>query len=144
MNQQELSAFVPTLEQAKLWRIYTPNDASLIWQTDTLFFKKHHRPSRQNLLRWAYTNEFGSAPKHYSISPPLWVLVNEISIGTHKASPVWRGSAFFPTKLFSSMPVADVSSDGEIAVILTEIQRRGGFDCEFSCKADQEIGGLIT
>src|ERR1019366_4070801 len=61
-------------------------------------------------------------------APSLWICVVEISPGLHVAFPVWRGDAFFRTYSFKHAAVADVSGDHEIAVLLDEYSRRGGFD----------------
>jgi hypothetical protein len=42
--------------------------------------------------------------------------------------PVWRGSAFFRVSTFQGLAFAQVTSDAEIAALIDECFRRGGFD----------------
>jgi hypothetical protein len=122
-----------TLQEAGLWRIYKSSDAyELAYVHDCEWFATHHRPKRHLSVRGRVVREFDLLSTSASASafppPSLWICVVEISPGLHVAFPVWRGDAFFRTYSFKHAAVADVSGDHEIAVLLDEYSRRGGFD----------------
>jgi hypothetical protein len=116
-----------TLQEAGLWRIYKPPDAyDPAYVHDCEDFATHCRPKRRLSIRARIGREFEtllSLPYSES-SPTLWVLVVELSPGFHAAFPIWRGDAFFRTRIFKYAAVADVGSDSEIAMLLDECSRR--------------------
>jgi hypothetical protein len=89
------------------------------YELDAAFFKTHR--DRSTLLRPAHYNEFdieiGSLGEWLQI-PQLHVLVTKISVGTHLVTPVYRGKAFF----------REVTTDGEIAMIVADMCKLGGID----------------
>jgi hypothetical protein len=118
-----------TLQEAGLWRIYKPTDVfDAAYTHDVDWFVAHARPKRSLSIRARIGKEFETVlPLSNSIqatSATLWVWVIELSVGLHAALPIWRGDAFFRTQTFKFALVADLRSDGEIAVLLDECSRR--------------------
>jgi hypothetical protein len=128
-----------TLTQAGLAHLYTPrhaNDAA--YECDLGFFARHKSPKRRLSFRQTMGPEFGTRYEVIS-PPPLWVLVNEASPGFHLALPVWRGFAFFRVCSFRYGSFANVTSDAEVAAILDECFRRGGFDQEAISRWEAQV-----
>jgi hypothetical protein len=131
-----------TLPQVKLAQLHTPTNYGDFYEVDLAWYSSHRSPKRRLNIRRARGNEFGervTAP----FPPALWVFVNELSPGFHLVSPFWRGSPFFGVYTFKYFSVANVSSDTEIASILDECFRRGGFDQEAMSRWERQIREAI-
>jgi hypothetical protein len=101
-------------------RIDSPaSNNSEAYQLDLAAFKA--APQRRLMLRPAYFNEFdievGSVGDWLKL-PQLHVLVNQLSIGSHLLTPVYRGKPFF----------SGVTTDNEVVIIVAEMAKRGGID----------------
>jgi hypothetical protein len=129
MNSQSyIPPIYATPLEAGLCRIYTPADAyDPAYTHDIECFSTHIRPKGRFSIRTRIGREFETLSLPYSsnpFSPPLWVWVEEFSPGLHLAFPIWRGQAFFRTRVFNNSYVADVGSDSETAMLLYECSRR--------------------
>ncbi len=86
---------------------------------DLAFFKA--APQRRLMLRPAYFNEFdievGTIADWLKL-PQLHVLVNQLAIGSHLLTPLYRGKPFF----------SGVTTDNEVVIIVAEMAKRGGID----------------
>ena len=89
------------------------------YEQDKQFFALHK--GRSLYLRGDYRNEFDIAleTEEWLRLPRLQVLVTQVSIGVHLVTPVYRGKQFFYDNL---------GSDAEVALVLVEMQRRGGMN----------------
>jgi hypothetical protein len=128
-SERYIPRFCPTLQEARLWRIYKTTDAhDAAYIHDCECFAAHVRPKRRLSVRSRIGREFETLlplPHSNSVAwPTLWLCVVELSMGFHLALPIWIGDAFFRTRIFKYAAVADVGSDGEIAVLLDECSRR--------------------
>jgi hypothetical protein len=130
MNSESYNPRIPsTLQEAGLWRIDKPTDAfDAAYTHDIEWLAAHVRPKRSLSIRARIGREFEMVlPLSYSTqaaSPMLWVCVIELSVGFHAVLPIWRGDAFFRTQAFKFALVAELRSDGEVAVLLDECSRR--------------------
>jgi hypothetical protein len=115
-----------TLQDAGLWRIYTPADADdEAYEHDIEWFSMYCCPERRSSIRPRLGLEIFMWPYAGNVlSPPVWVWVIKQSPGFHVALPIWRGPRFFRTRVFKNACVADVGSDSEIAMLLYECSRR--------------------
>lgn len=115
-------------QDARPLRIYNSIDAyNAAYKHDCEWFAKHSRPKRRSALRTQIGREFDPRPVVSNGSKPpqmLWLCIIEVCSGVHIAFPVWSGDAFFRSYTENYASVADVSSDSEIAVLLSECFRR--------------------
>ncbi len=86
---------------------------------DCRWFRDH--PKRKAYLRIEYINEFdyGIAAEHRRDLPKLHVLVVQLAPGMHLLFPPFRTSDPF---------WCEPKSDHDVAVIMAEMGKRGGFD----------------
>jgi hypothetical protein len=101
-------------------RIDSPaSNNSEAYQQDLAAFKA--APQRRLILRPAYFNEFdvevGTIGDWLKL-PQLHVLVNQLSVGSHLLTPLYRGKPFFTS----------VTTDNEVVIIVAEMAKRGGID----------------
>lgn len=101
-------------------RIDSPaSNNSEAYELDLAAFKA--APQRRLMLRPALFNEFdievGTVGEWLKL-PQLHVLVNQLSIGSHLLTPLYRGKPFF----------SEVTTDNEVVIIVAEMAKRGGID----------------
>jgi hypothetical protein len=89
------------------------------YSSDVAFFRSNAQ--RRLMLRSAYFNEFdievGTVGDWLRL-PQLHVLVNQLSVGSHLLTPLYRGKPFF----------GEVTTDSEVVMIVAEMAKRGGID----------------
>jgi hypothetical protein len=89
------------------------------YSSDVKFFRSNTQ--RRLILRPAYFNEFdievGTIGDWLKL-PQLHVLVNQLAIGSHLLTPLYRGKPFF----------GEVTTDSEVVMIVAEMAKRGGID----------------
>jgi hypothetical protein len=89
------------------------------YSSDVAFFRSNAQ--RRLMLRSAYFNEFdievGTVGDWLRL-PQLHVLVNQLSVGSHLLTPLYRGKSFF----------GEVTTDSEVVMIVAEMAKRGGID----------------
>jgi hypothetical protein len=109
----------PPLFAVQALRVDSPtSNRADSYKCDAEFFKK--QPERRFNIRPALFNEFDvvETMNEWLQLPPLHVLVTQVVTGVHFVTPTWRGRLFY----------AEVSTDSELAMILSEMNRRGGID----------------
>jgi hypothetical protein len=100
-------------------RVDTPTSNNIqTYDYDAKSFKRN--PRRKLIIRPAFFNEFDIEVdlSQWQQLPKLHCLVNQLSIGVHFLTPVYRGAAFFH----------EVTTDSEVIMIVAEMAKRGGID----------------
>lgn len=121
-----------------------------LYESDRNQFRVTRQPS---FIREAHTGEFDASPSN-SVSvetypslnfqsvavpkealksvwkhiPRLWIMVTEITAGTHHVSTIYRGNAMWPVAEIDGSDIAQFKSAEELAQALEKIQDCEGLD----------------